>query len=224
MKRLFEQLKHNSAYQQLHTTVSQFTTPLSPQHQCRHVIMETMATGIQQYPELHLRYQDQDLLLRIRLAEATDLSQIDQVQDRAYQGQVAWNYGDFVQDWQKNPYAVYLVIDAEEASSPAGTAPSTRQLIAGIIGPFRANDAHISQLFVDPDYQGHGLGSLLVQIWQDQMACFKIRTSKLEVRQSNTGAQRLYRRQGYYVYDQHPRYYYDNHETALLMKYQVDSL
>lgn len=222
MKHLFEQLKHSPTYQQLHTAVSQFTTPLTNKHQCRHVIMETMAEGIQQYPELHLRHQDQDLVLRIRLAEDTDLSQIDQVQDRAYQGQVAWNYADFVQDWYKNPYAVYLVIEAQVLIQDSAGDPAPSHLIAGIIGRFRANDAHISQLFVDPDYQGQGLGSLLIQIWQDQMACFKIGVSKLEVRQSNTAAQRLYRRHGYYVYDQHSRYYYDNHETALLMKYQVD--
>jgi len=79
-----------------------------------------------------------------------------------------------------------------------------------------ADEAHISTIALHPDWQGYGLGELLLlnmlYLQCEQQAIL----STLEVRRSNREAQALYAKYGYELVGERPRYY-KNGEDALLL-------
>jgi ribosomal-protein-alanine N-acetyltransferase len=75
---------------------------------------------------------------------------------------------------------------------------------------------HICNIGVSPQYRHRGLGNLLVRRVEHQFALELATGVQLEVRISNTGAQRFYQRLGYrpvFGIDE----YYANGEDALVM-------
>ena len=75
---------------------------------------------------------------------------------------------------------------------------------------------HLCNIGVSPRYRGRGIGTLLVRRAEHQFALELATGVQLEVRVSNTGAQRFYQRMGYrpvFGIDQ----YYANGEDALVM-------
>lgn len=79
------------------------------------------------------------------------------------------------------------------------------------------DEAHVATLAVHPDYRRRGLGQKLLA--HGLLAAEKegADLAYLEVRQSNLGAQALYRRFGFVVDGIRPHYYVDNGEDAILM-------
>lgn len=95
--------------------------------------------------------------------------------------------------------------------------PSTPHL-AGFAGMWNVYDeAHITTIGVDPAYRGRGFGEVLLM----SLFCEAIRRNAtwvtLEVRVSNTVAQRLYAKYGMTVQMTRRRYYSDNGEDAYVM-------
>jgi ribosomal-protein-alanine N-acetyltransferase len=96
--------------------------------------------------------------------------------------------------------------------------PATRSPILGFAGMWLAFDeAHVATIGVDPDFRGRGLGELLLVAMFDE--AFRRHTNwlTLEVRVSNTPAQALYQKYGFYEQGRRKRYYSDNNEDALIM-------
>ncbi|MFV9507135.1 MAG: ribosomal protein S18-alanine N-acetyltransferase [Oscillochloridaceae bacterium umkhey_bin13] len=79
------------------------------------------------------------------------------------------------------------------------------------------DDAHITTIAVDPALRGHGVGELLLNALIDHAYELEARQITLEVRVSNTTAQRLYLKYGFQPAGTRPRYYTDNGEDALIM-------
>lgn len=75
---------------------------------------------------------------------------------------------------------------------------------------------HIKDIAVHPDQRGHGLGSTLLERALLVMATADASSVKLEVRETNETAIRLYRRHGFVHRRSVPRYYEDG-ESALIM-------
>lgn len=71
------------------------------------------------------------------------------------------------------------------------------------VGYVITNDSTIELLVVAPEFQGHGLGSKLLDRCLSEIPSKKIR---LEVHVLNTGAIRLYRRHGFRFVDSHGQY------------------
>lgn len=78
-------------------------------------------------------------------------------------------------------------------------------------------EAHICTLACHPDYRRHGLGEWLLLHLLGRAESLGAEYVTLEVRVSNTVAQRLYERTGFQVTGVRPRYYSDNREDALIM-------
>jgi [ribosomal protein S18]-alanine N-acetyltransferase len=79
------------------------------------------------------------------------------------------------------------------------------------------DEAHVTLLAVDPDYQRQGLGqvllyALLCSAWQRQL-----KWATLEVRASNEAAIALYRKFGFQDVGRRPKYYQDTGEDALIL-------
>ncbi len=79
------------------------------------------------------------------------------------------------------------------------------------------DESHITTIAVDPDFQGNGIGELLLVALIDRSQQIGARWLTLEVRVSNTGAQKLYEKYTFKEMGLRRRYYSDNGEDALVM-------
>jgi [ribosomal protein S18]-alanine N-acetyltransferase len=80
-----------------------------------------------------------------------------------------------------------------------------------------SDEAHITTIAVDPNYQGHGIGELLLLGLIDRAKQIGARWLTLEVRVGNHVAQALYRKYTFKEMGVRRRYYSDNGEDALVM-------
>jgi ribosomal-protein-alanine N-acetyltransferase len=78
-------------------------------------------------------------------------------------------------------------------------------------------DAHVTTIAVDPAHRGKGVGELLLNALIDHAYELGGKQITLEVRVSNSNAQRLYLKYGFQPAGTRPRYYTDNGEDALIM-------
>ena len=78
-------------------------------------------------------------------------------------------------------------------------------------------DAHITTIATDPQHRGFGVGELLLNGLIDAAYDLHAQMLTLEVRVSNSVAQRLYVKYGFQPAGTRPRYYTDNGEDALIM-------
>jgi ribosomal-protein-alanine N-acetyltransferase len=80
-----------------------------------------------------------------------------------------------------------------------------------------ADEAHITTIAVRSELQRRGIGELLIMAVFDRARKFFATILTLEVRVSNTGAQNLYVKYGFYQVGVRRGYYTDNREDAYIM-------
>lgn len=80
-----------------------------------------------------------------------------------------------------------------------------------------ANEGHITNVAVDPDYQGQGLGRKLMNEITSRVKALGVDSMTLEVRPSNTVAINLYTSLGFRSVGQRPKYYTNPVEAAEIM-------
>ena len=92
------------------------------------------------------------------------------------------------------------------------------QYIIGFSGIWlMAGEAHITNIAVRLKYQRRGIGELLLIATIDLSRELKAESMTLEVRESNTIAQRLYSKYGFTQVGLRRGYYLDNRENAIIM-------
>jgi [ribosomal protein S18]-alanine N-acetyltransferase len=140
----------------------------------------------------------------IRRLTYADLPQVIAIERRAFPA--AWSLAMFVLELSK-PGGVCLA--AVDGRTVRGYLVCSRYDVVW----------HIMNVAVDPDLQGRGIGSALIARLLDEVDRDSGTTSRytLEVRQSNTGAIRLYERFGFRAAGLRRRYYQDNGEDAVIM-------
>jgi ribosomal-protein-alanine N-acetyltransferase len=107
-----------------------------------------------------------------------------------------------------------LVTSLARKADEAQSAP----VIAGFAGMWVMYDeAHITTIGVDPEYRGQGFGELMLVALFDEAIRRHASLLTLEVRVTNTVAQRLYEKYGMSVQGIRARYYTDNGEDAYIM-------
>jgi ribosomal-protein-alanine N-acetyltransferase len=82
------------------------------------------------------------------------------------------------------------------------------------------DETHICTIAVHPQWQGRGLGELLVVSLLEQSMELGARRTTLEVRVSNSAALELYLKYGFEIISRRKRYYTDNNEDAYIMTTQ----
>lgn len=80
-----------------------------------------------------------------------------------------------------------------------------------------ANEGHITNVAVDPDYQRQGLGRRLMNELTSRVKALGVDSMTLEVRPSNTVAINLYTSLGFRSVGQRPKYYTNPVEAAEIM-------
>lgn len=116
-----------------------------------------------------------------------------------------WPKETFLQEVTKNDYAHYYVAEVDHK-------------VIGYIGMWIViDDAQITNVAVMPDFRGYKIGEKLFQFACEQAVRMGTERLSLEVRASNTIAQRMYRKFGLVPGGIRKRYYTDNQEDAIVM-------
>jgi ribosomal-protein-alanine N-acetyltransferase len=79
------------------------------------------------------------------------------------------------------------------------------------------DEGHITNVAIHPDFRGMGIGRLVVDALVRIAKRERVRAMTLEVRKTNTTAQRLYREFDFEPAGIRPGYYGDNGEDAVIM-------
>lgn len=118
---------------------------------------------------------------------------------------IPWSKQAFYSELLENDRAYYLVAKAGDQ-------------VLGYIGIWLvAEEGHITNVAVHPDYRHKGIGRKLMQFIEELARARNIKRLTLEVRVSNTVAQNLYRQLNYVSAGIRPGYYRDNNEDAVIM-------
>lgn len=153
-------------------------------------------------------FQIGERVLQARRLTPTDVDALFELEGVVYNGEYPWTKNTFLAELHSRALKLYIGIFDEE-------------LLRGFIGcRIVEQDAHITNVAVDSEWQGLGLGSWMI----DEVEKFAImcgcETMSLEVRISNKAAQRLYRRKGFVSRAVKYEYYDENNEDALdMVKY-----
>jgi len=138
----------------------------------------------------------------------TDIPEMIEIERAVYAGKAPWDSTAFANELRREKDRLYLVIRKED------------KLLAFIGCTFdeRNQDAHITNIAVLPDYQNRGLGRFLLAIMIKKARKLNYKSVSLEVRVSNTNAQRLYRDLDFEQTGIKRGYYLGDHEDAADMK------
>lgn len=143
----------------------------------------------------------------LRRLRETDLPHVMVIERRVFS--LPWSQGIFRYEIRHNPFGYYLGIESVDARLPP---------IVGYGGVWLyLPEAHISTIAVHPDFQGLHFGAWLLAALLAHAARQGAREATLEVRVSNTKAQRLYTSFGFAIVGRRTRYYSDNGEDAYIM-------
>lgn len=149
---------------------------------------------------------------------------------------VAIDQQSFPNPWSANSYRYeltqnqaahfFVALDPAPAARPSflgwllGQAGKRR--VIGYVGFWSVVDEiHISTIAVHPRWRGRGIGEQLLQTVLQQALELGAVEVTLEVRVTNTVAQKLYRKYGFEEVGHRPRYYRDG-EDALLMTVNLE--
>ncbi|HXR96340.1 MAG TPA: ribosomal protein S18-alanine N-acetyltransferase [Terriglobales bacterium] len=94
----------------------------------------------------------------------------------------------------------------------------TGSVTGSITLQFAADEAEIHDLQVEPSHRRHGIGTALIRRALGAACERGARWIYLEVRESNAGARRLYRAQGFTECGRREAYYNAPVEAAILMR------
>lgn len=95
------------------------------------------------------------------------------------------------------------------------------KIVAMIVVWLIVDEAHVATLATHPEHRRQGIARRLLAHALLNLLQEGARSSFLEVRESNLGAQEMYRRFGYEDVGRRRRYYRDNDEDAILMDLAV---
>jgi ribosomal-protein-alanine N-acetyltransferase len=121
--------------------------------------------------------------------------------------------------WPERSFRFELTVNP---ASRCWVAELEGKIVGMIVVWLVVDEAHVATIATHPDFRRKGIGTKLLSHALRQMIDEGARSSFLEVREQNIGAQEMYRKFGYEVSGRRPRYYRDNNEDAILMN--LDSL
>jgi ribosomal-protein-alanine N-acetyltransferase len=140
--------------------------------------------------------------IEIRRLSLADLPEVEEIERRAYQT-----------PWSRSMFASEL---AKKTSVCLGAFEGDR-LVGYIVNSRYADAWHVMNVAVDPDFQGRGIATRLLERLFELTDDEEGRGYTLEVRVSNKGAIKLYERLGFERHGIRRGYYTDNREDALIM-------
>jgi ribosomal-protein-alanine N-acetyltransferase len=168
--------------------------------------------------------------LSIEPMQAAHVAQVMEVERESFS--LPWPESAYRYEVTQNDLAHYYVLAAQPAAPSApdvsvwqrlwqavGGGPAAKGTSIWGYGGFwlMYDEAHISTLAIRIAHRGHGFGELLLIAMLDQARQLKANRATLEVRVSNTAAQRLYAKYNFEQVGRRKAYYNDNQEDALIL-------
>lgn len=146
--------------------------------------------------------------LQIRKGSDLDVEAIMKIQEACYDGIAPWGRLVVYNEMQ-SPYSFFLL------------ATNVGEPVAFIAVSLKRGQMHITNVATKPTYQKQGLASFLIESAADIGRQIDQTQMSLEVRVSNQGAIRLYKKIGFKEVYVKKSYYQDNGEDALEMHYKL---
>jgi ribosomal-protein-alanine N-acetyltransferase len=163
---------------------------------------ESAATGEQINISIE-RMTEHDLVEVCAIEEVSELS--------------AWGWDAYHNEMQSRLDTIMLIARHDLKSHK-------NQIAGFIVARLYADELHVNNVAVRPEFRGQGLGSALLQTTLDEARKRSAKIAQLEVRAGNAEAQRLYTRCGFTVVGRRKNYYRDPTEDALLMSLSFGDL
>lgn len=139
----------------------------------------------------------------IREMEEKDVDGVLRIEELSFT--TPWSKEAFVLEITTNKLAKYVIVERDGH-------------IVGYGGVWLIIDeGHITNIAVEPQYRGQGIGNFLVEKLIDICKERGITSLTLEVRKSNIVAQSLYKKYGFKECGIRPGYYSDTKEDAIIM-------
>ena len=137
---------------------------------------------------------DEEFLLREIIDQ--DIKELIALERDVYFGETPWTKSAFLSEIHSPIPHLYICMVTRQST------------IAGFIGSrLIGNDTHITNIAVATAFQNRGIGKLLIDEVENFAIMNDCETLSLEVRLSNTDAQRLYRRLGFSARNIRKNYY-----------------
>lgn len=141
--------------------------------------------------------------LQFRGMRLGDLDRIMEIEHKSFS--LPWSRDAFLNELTMNHFAKYLVAEADGQ-------------VVGYAGMWVIIDeAHITNIAIHPDYRGKKYGDALMREMIQLSMAHGAERMTLEVRVSNTVAQKLYEKMGFVSHGIRKGYYTDNNEDAMIM-------
>lgn len=139
----------------------------------------------------------------IRYMELSDVDAVHVLEEKCFT--TPWSKDSFVQELSSNKLARYMVLLLDD------------EIVA--YGGFWiiVDEAHITNIAVNPEKRRLGLGKKLVQGMIDEIIKLGMENVTLEVRDSNIPARNLYAGFGFTDAGRRPNYYQSPKEDAIIM-------
>lgn len=146
--------------------------------------------------------------VRIQIGIDLDVEDIMEIQESSYGGKAPWGRLT-VYNELNNRNSFFLMANYYGEG------------LAFIALTLRRGRIHITNVGTKPAFQRQGLASILIMSAAEIAKELELEIMTLEVRVSNIGAKRLYRKLGFKDCYIKKNYYTDNREDALEMSYQI---
>jgi len=139
----------------------------------------------------------------IRYMKLSDVDAVHALEIKCFT--TPWSRDSFEQELTSNKLARYMVLSVDD------------EIVA--YGGFWiiVDEAHITNIAVNPDKRRLGLGNRLVQGMLDEIEKMDLVNVTLEVRDSNLAARKLYAGFGFADAGRRPNYYQEPKEDAIIM-------
>ncbi|QNP41402.1 ribosomal protein S18-alanine N-acetyltransferase [Lysobacter solisilvae (ex Woo and Kim 2020)] len=156
---------------------------------------------------MNARVKDSPLPLGLRAMREDDLAAVQLIESRAYEF----------------PWSVGIFRDCLRADYPAWVLHHEERIVGYFLMSVAAGEAHVLNVCVAPEMQGHGYGRRLLHALLQIARGRSVARVFLEVRPSNTSAIALYHDEGFNEIGRRPRYYpaKDGREDALVMAMEL---
>ncbi|MEC6748700.1 ribosomal protein S18-alanine N-acetyltransferase [Marinilactibacillus sp. XAAS-LB27] len=143
--------------------------------------------------------------LSVKIATEEHIDDLLSIERRCYDGHTPWNRAALFHEIRYNKNAFYMVVTDQ------------KEPVAFLGSWFVSREAHITNIATIPEYEGRGIATFLIEELK-QIAIFeKMDKISLEVRVSNTRAQRLYKKMQFTNGRVKKGYYANDREDALEM-------